>query len=42
MDLRIPKTILNWIDDNRGTLSRESFIIHNLSVIMNKSKIDKK
>ena len=39
MDLRIPRAILIWIDENRGTLSRESFIIHNLSVIMN---IDKK
>lgn len=42
MDLRIPKTILKWIDDNRGALSRESFIIHNLSMIMNKASTDKK
>ncbi len=42
MDLRIPRPILKWIDEQRGNLSREIFIIHKLSVIMNKEMLDKK
>lgn len=27
MELIIPRELLNWIDENRGKLSRQSFVI---------------
>lgn len=38
MQLFLPKHILTWIDSNRGTLSRQAFIVHCLNQIIGVSK----
>ncbi len=39
MELKLPRTLLHWIDSVRGEMSREAFIVHNMVNIMNKVKL---
>lgn len=41
MSLIIPRELLNWIDENRGEMSRQSFIIRCLFKIKEFSQMSK-
>lgn len=42
MDLRLPASLIDWIDTVRGDLSREAFIVHHMVSIMNQTKMKSK
>ena len=37
-ELKLPKELLLWIDEERGGMSRYAFIIHHMIILMNESK----
>jgi hypothetical protein len=38
MEMRLPQEVLEWVDANRGHLSRQVFIISTLSSLITKSE----
>lgn len=40
MELKLPKPLIHWIDEVRGKMSREAYIVHNMVNLMNQDKID--
>lgn len=38
MELKLPRELIKWIDEQRGGLSREAFIVSNMVILMNKQK----
>lgn len=41
IELKLPRTLLHWIETNRGEMSRSAYIVHLLVNRMNKEKIEK-
>lgn len=42
MNLLVPRDILNWIDENRGPMSRQAFIIRCVGKLMELDQIKEK
>jgi len=39
MTLRIPQELITWLDSNRGSFSRQGYIINTLFKLMKEEKI---
>lgn len=40
LKLKLPIALLNWIEENRGSMSRSAFIVHHMVLIMNNTKMN--